>query len=202
MSYIVFFTLLLLITLLGVYVVIENNRKKAREAEKKIFNARLKEVTDNFKAKTAEYVDAKVLRPKYAPKVNAIVGNFFVVQAHTEANLNQLEKISEQFTRAVGTELGKSRVTGNKDQLAEQLQYFVAELPSSGIAYNKDFYYEILPALIALIKTPDVSVDAFDDGQDEEQEGNFEEQDANPRDDQNNQLEQQMAAARQRLTTS
>nr|WP_216628337.1 hypothetical protein [Pseudoalteromonas caenipelagi] len=201
-SYIVFFTLLLLITLLGVYVVIENNRKKAREAEKKIFNARLKEVTDNFKAKTAEYVDAKVLRPKYAPKVNAIVGNFFVVQAHTEANLNQLEKISEQFTRAVGTELGKSRVTGNKDQLAEQLQYFVAELPSSGIAYNKDFYYEILPALIALIKTPDVSVDAFDDGQDEEQEGNFEEQDANPRDDQNNQLEQQMAAARQRLTTS
>ncbi|WP_152087563.1 hypothetical protein [Pseudoalteromonas sp. A25] len=202
MSYIVFFTLLLLITLLGVYVVIENNRKKAREAEKKVFNERLKEVTDNFKAKTAEYVDAKILRPKYAPKINAIVSNFFVVQAHTEENLNQLETVSEQFTRAVGTELGKSRITGNKDLLAEQLQYFVAELPSSGIAYNKDFYHEILPALIALIKTPDVSVEALSDSESVDQETDTQEQNNDSNDDQNNQTEQQMTAARQRLTTS
>ncbi|WP_342366029.1 hypothetical protein [Pseudoalteromonas sp. S16_S37] len=202
MSYIVFFTLLLLITLLGVYVVIENNRKKAREAQKKIFNARLKEVTDNFKAKTAEYVDAKILRPKYAPKINAIVGNFFVVQAHTEANLNQLEKISEQFTRVVGTELGKSRITGNKDQLAEQLQYFVAELPSSGIAYNKDFYHEILPALIALIKTSDVPLDTLNNDEDAEHENGTEEQNNDTGDGENRRVEQQMTAARQRLTTS
>ena len=56
MSYIVFSTLVLLITLLGVYVVIENNRKKAREAEKKMFNDRLKKITSQFKSKTAEFV--------------------------------------------------------------------------------------------------------------------------------------------------
>ncbi|MCF6435133.1 hypothetical protein [Pseudoalteromonas sp. MMG022] len=197
MSYIVFFTLLLLITLLGVYVVIENNRKKAREAEKKIFNNRLKEITTHFKQRTAEYVDAKILRPKYAPKINAIVGNFFVVQAHTEANLTQLEVVSELFTRTVGTELGKCRVTGNTELLAEQLQYFVAELPSNGIAYNKDFYYEILPALITLIKTPDVPMNLEIDEEPLE--------DSAQSDNDNElgeQTKQQMLDARQRLTAS
>ncbi|MBQ4849457.1 hypothetical protein [Pseudoalteromonas sp. MMG012] len=155
MSYIVFSTLVLLITLLGVYVVIENNRKKARDAEKKIFNDRLKNITSQFKSRTAEFVDAKALRPKYSPKINAIVGNFFVVQPHTEENLDQLERVAEQFVMSVVFELNKCRETGNIDLLADQLQYFVAELPSSGIAFNKEFYHEILPALIVMIKTPD-----------------------------------------------
>ncbi|RJE75851.1 hypothetical protein BGP78_16020 [Pseudoalteromonas sp. MSK9-3] len=155
MSYIVFSTLVLLITLLGVYVVIENNRKKAREAEKKVFNDRLKKITSQFKSKTAEFVEAKALRPKYSPKVNAIVGNFFVVQAHTEENLDQLERIAEQFIYCVVSELNKCRENGNLDLLSDQLQYFVAELPTSGISYNKEFYQEILPALIIMIKTPD-----------------------------------------------
>ncbi|KAF7774018.1 hypothetical protein PCIT_a0393 [Pseudoalteromonas citrea] len=155
MSYIVFFTLVLLITLLGVYVVIENNRKKAREAEKKMFNDRLKKITSQFKSKTSEFVEAKALRPKYSPKVNAIVGNFFVVQAHTEENLDQLERIAEQFIYCVISELNKCRENGNLDLLSDQLQYFVAELPTSGISYNKEFYQEILPALIVMIKTPE-----------------------------------------------
>jgi hypothetical protein len=155
MSYIVFATLILLITLLGVYVVIENNRKKAREAEKKMFNDRLKRINSQFKFKTAEFVEAKALRPKYSPKVNAIVGNFFVVQAHTEENLDKLERIAEQFIHCVTNELNKCRGNGNLDLLADQLQYFVAELPTSGISYNKEFYQEILPALIIMIKTPD-----------------------------------------------
>ncbi|WP_410007615.1 hypothetical protein [Pseudoalteromonas holothuriae] len=200
MNYIVFVTLLLLITLLGVYLVIENNRKKAREAKKKVFNDRLKEITDHFKFKTAEYVDAKILRPKYAPKINSIVSNFFVVQPHTEENLSQLELISEQFTRAVGTELGKAHITGNKELLAEQLQYFVAELPSSGIAYNKGFYYEILPALITLIKTPDVP-DAILQENEAQEEKNNQDNDADLNDKTNN-IEQQMTAAKERLTTS
>jgi hypothetical protein len=197
-SYIVFFTLILLITLLGVYVVIENNRKKAREAEKKIFNDRLKEITTHFKIRTQEYVDAKILRPKYAPKINAIVSNFFVVQAHTEQNLNQLEQVSAQFTRTVGAELGKCHDVGRLDLLAEQLQYFVAELPTAGIAYNKDFYYEILPALITLIKTPDLPAELQQEDSDADSEESSEEdvqQDINK-------TQQQMSAARQRLTTS
>ncbi|TMN33063.1 hypothetical protein [Pseudoalteromonas sp. S2755] len=156
MAYVVFFTLALLITILSVYLVIENNRRKAREAEKKAFNDRLKVISSNFKLKVAEFVEAKILRPKYAPQINAIVGNFFVVQAHSEVNLAQLEKVSELFIYSVTSELNKCRSNGNIDLLAEQLQYFVAELPTAGIAYNRDFYHEMLPALIARIQTPDM----------------------------------------------
>ncbi|MCG7538682.1 hypothetical protein EXT48_10590 [Pseudoalteromonas sp. CO348] len=155
MAYVVFFTLALLITILSVYLVIENNRRKAREAEKKAFNDRLKVISSNFKLKVTEFVEAKILRPKYAPQINAIVGNFFVVQTHSEENLAQLEKVSELFIYSVTNELNKCRSNGNMDLLAEQLQYFVAELPTAGIAYNRDFYREMLPALIARIQTPD-----------------------------------------------
>ncbi len=112
-------------------------------------------ISSNFKLKVTEFVEAKILRPKYAPQINAIVGNFFVVQAHSEENLAQLEKVSELFIYSVTNELNKCRSNGNMDLLAEQLQYFVAELPTAGIAYNRDFYREMLPALIARIQTPD-----------------------------------------------
>ncbi|CAM3557799.1 hypothetical protein [Pseudoalteromonas maricaloris] len=175
MAYVVFFTLALLITILSVYLVIENNRRKAREAEKKAFNDRLKVISSNFKLKVAEFVEAKILRPKYAPQINAIVGNFFVVQAHSEENLAQLEKVSELFIYSVTNELNKCRSNGNMDLLAEQLQYFVAELPTAGIAYNRDFYREMLPALIARIQTPDTpAIQQDEDVLDSQELGNSE----------------------------
>ncbi len=175
MAYVVFFTLALLITILSVYLVIENNRRKAREAEKKAFNDRLKVISSNFKLKVTEFVEVKILRPKYAPQINAIVGNFFVVQAHSEENLAQLEKVSELFIYSVTNELNKCRSNGNMDLLAEQLQYFVAELPTAGIAYNRDFYREMLPALIARIQTPDTpAIQQDEDVLDSQELGNSE----------------------------
>ncbi|ESP90291.1 MULTISPECIES: hypothetical protein [Pseudoalteromonas] len=155
MSYIVFVSIVLLITILGVYMVIENNRQKARDAEKKIFNERVKDISSLYKRKIAEYVDCKLIRPKHAPKFNAIVSNFFVVQSHNEENLARLEKVSEHLLSQIGSELNKCRSNDNVELLSEQLFLFAAELPSAGIAYNKNFYVEILPALISRIQTPD-----------------------------------------------
>ncbi|PCK33299.1 hypothetical protein [Pseudoalteromonas piscicida] len=193
MAYVVFFTLALLITILSVYLVIENNRRKAREAEKKALNERLKVITTHFKAKVTEFVDAKILRPKYAPPINAIVGNFFVVQSHTEENLTQLEKVSELFIHSVTNELNKCRLNGNIDLLAEQMQYFVAELPSAGIAYNRTFYHEILPALIARIQTPDTPAIQPDEEADGEQEPS-----AEPQEQQNQQKVQATKLVKER----
>jgi uncharacterized membrane protein YqjE len=50
MSYIVFLALLLLITLLGCYWMVESNRRKAIEAEKKRFNQRVKEINNEIKS--------------------------------------------------------------------------------------------------------------------------------------------------------
>ncbi|KZN39932.1 hypothetical protein N483_18930 [Pseudoalteromonas luteoviolacea NCIMB 1944] len=136
-------------------MVIENNRQKARDAEKKIFNERVKDISSLYKRKIAEYVDCKLIRPKHAPKFNAIVSNFFVVQSHNEENLARLEKVSEHLLSQIGSELNKCRSNDNVELLSEQLFLFAAELPSAGIAYNKNFYVEILPALISRIQTPD-----------------------------------------------
>ncbi|KZX02320.1 hypothetical protein [Pseudoalteromonas luteoviolacea] len=174
MTYIVIVSIVLLITILGVYMVIENNRQKARDAEKRIFNERVKDITGLYKRKISEYVDCKLIRPKHTPKFNAIVSNFFVVQPHNDENLDRLEKVSELLLMQIGSELNKCRNNDSLELLSEQLFLFAAELPSTGIAYNKAFYTEVLPALISRIQTPDSydanSADQDSDIQEEEAE--------------------------------
>ncbi|KZN46039.1 hypothetical protein N482_13330 [Pseudoalteromonas luteoviolacea NCIMB 1942] len=155
-------------------MVIENNRQKARDAEKRIFNERVKDITGLYKRKISEYVDCKLIRPKHTPKFNAIVSNFFVVQPHNDENLDRLEKVSELLLMQIGSELNKCRNNDSLELLSEQLFLFAAELPSTGIAYNKAFYTEVLPALISRIQTPDSydanSADQDSDIQEEEAE--------------------------------
>ncbi|MFC3034574.1 hypothetical protein ACFOEE_18900 [Pseudoalteromonas fenneropenaei] len=155
MNVIVLVTVFLLITILGVYLVVENNRRKAIEAEKRAYNERVRELHRHFKARLAEFAEARIVRPKYLPKLQAIISNFFVVQPHNEENLLHLEKVTDLFLATVTNELKKCQVTGRFDELAEQMQYFVAELPNTGIAFNRAFYHEILPALIVVIRTSD-----------------------------------------------
>jgi hypothetical protein len=57
------------------------------------------------------------------------------------------------------------------DTLKDKMTAFAKELPTSGVAYNKNFYFESLPSMITLIKTADIAdVDEEQtDDQDEEQ---------------------------------
>lgn len=171
MTYTIIATIVLLITLLGVYLVIENNRQKAKNAEKQIFNQRHSEVTAHFKAKTSEFVAAGAIPSKYSGNINTIVNNFFVVQAHSEDNLNQLERIVELFILTVGEEVHKHREKDTMDTLKDKMTAFAKELPTSGVAYNKNFYFESLPSMITLIKTADIAEidEELTDGQNEDQ---------------------------------
>lgn len=157
MTYVVFFALLLLITLLASYLKIESNRKKAIEAKKKLFNERVSHVNARLKTKLNELLDAKIIRPKYIPRIQAILSNFFVVQPHTDENLQQLEDIADLLTNTLTNELIKVNQTNFIQPLIDNIQYFVSELPQQGILYNKNFYTNALPALISNIKTDDFS---------------------------------------------
>jgi len=157
MTYVVFFALLLLITLLASYLKIESNRKKAIEAKKKLFNKRVSQVNARLKTKLNELLDAKVIRPKYIPRIQAILSNFFVVQPHTDENLQQLEDIADLLISTLTNELIKVNQTNFIQSLIDNIQYFVSELPQQGILYNKHFYTNALPALISSIKTEDLS---------------------------------------------
>jgi len=153
MTYVVIFALLLLITLLGAYIKVENNRKKALEAKKKLFNDRVAHVNNRLKSKLNNLLEAKVIRPKYVGQIQAIVSNFFVVQPHTEDNLQHLEDLNENLVSTLYSELQKALQSDNIQPLQDSIQYFVSELPQQGILYNKAFYHEILPSLIVQIKT-------------------------------------------------
>ena len=174
MTYVVFFALLLLITLLGSYLIIENNRRKAVEAKKKLYNNRVKDVSQQLKIKLNEYCDAKIIRPKYVPRMQLITSNFFVVQPHTDENLLYLERICESLINTVSSELAKTYVTGERDALVEQLDLFVSELPIAGVAYNKTFYHELLPSMIKVLCTEDLSANPDDYAKAIDHTNNFE----------------------------
>ncbi|WP_166420677.1 hypothetical protein [Pseudoalteromonas sp. Z1A8] len=165
MTYVVFFALLLLITLLYSYLKIESNRKKAIEARKKLFNERVLHVNIRLKAKLNELLDAKIIRPKYISRIQAVVSNFFVVQSHTDENLQQLEDTADLLINTLSSELIKTNQTDIIQPLIDNIQYFVSELPQQGILYNKSFYLNTLPPLIALLKTEDIAqaTDIIDD---------------------------------------
>ena len=179
MNYIIIATTVLLITLLGVYVVIENNRKKAKNAEKMLFNQRHSEVVEHFKHNVSDFVSVGALPSRHSSTINAIVSNFFVVQPHTEDNLNQLELIVELFILTVGEEVHIHRDKDNIDELKDKLVAFAKELPSNGVAYNKDFYHESLPAMITLLKSS--SLDESYDSQDKEDTDSPDESPMNPK---------------------
>ena len=144
MTYVVFFALLLLITLLYSYLKIESNRKKAIEARKKLFNERVSHVNSRLKAKLNDLLD---------------------VQSHTDENLQQLEDTADLLINTLSNELIKTNQTNIIQPLIDNIQYFVSELPQQGILYNKSFYLNTLPPLIGLLKTEDIiqATDIVDD---------------------------------------
>ncbi|WP_289076969.1 hypothetical protein, partial [uncultured Pseudoalteromonas sp.] len=129
MTYVVIFALLLLITLLGAYIRVENNRKKALETKKKQFNERVAQVSTRLKAKLNSLLEAKIIRPKYVAQIQAIVTNFFVVQPHTDENLQHLEDISDSLVSTLSIEFQKALQSENAQALQDNIQYFVSELP-------------------------------------------------------------------------
>ncbi|EWS97476.1 hypothetical protein BG00_13535 [Pseudoalteromonas sp. SCSIO_11900] len=157
MNYVVFLALLLLITLLGSYLLIESNRKKTIEAKKKLFNERVASTQSRLKIKLNELLDAKVISAKHLPRIQAVVSNFFVVQPHTDENLNKLESLCDLLINILNEELIKTYKNNNSQAFSDTTQYFIAELPAQGILYNKNFYQEVLPTLILKLKTEEIA---------------------------------------------
>lgn len=167
MTYVVLLSVILLIALFSTYTVIEKNRKKAEALKKHLFNERVKIVTDNYKKQLSYFSEAKLLRPKHVPAMQAIASNFFVVQAHNDSNLILMEACLDNLSSVLASEMAKAHVTGNKDELAERVLHFATELPS-GRGFNKIFYEEQLPALVFTLKSPDILPSPEEDLQDPE----------------------------------
>lgn len=158
MSLIVYLSVILLITLLGTYLVIENNRKKAESAKKAQYQAKYQKLNNALKEQVKLLSDARFIKPKDATSLQSISNHFFVVQTKTEENLQLLEQLVDSLVFVFASEMNKTLITLDKETLTKQLQHFIADLPKSGIGFNQEFYQQQLPAMITLLKTPDVNL--------------------------------------------
>lgn len=157
MTYVVFFAIMLLITLLASYLVIESNRKKTLETKKRLFNERVLNAHLRLKTKLSELVDAGVINNKYLARIQLVVTNFFVVQPYTDENLQRLEDLSALLITTLNEEITKTYIRNSTQELSINIQYFIAQLPAQGILFNKTFYHDILPSLIVNIKTQEIT---------------------------------------------
>lgn len=159
MTYVVFFAIILLITLLASYLLIESNRKKTLEAKKKRFNERVLNTHIRLKTKLSELAEAGVINNKHLARIQLVVTNFFVVQPYTDENLQKLEDLSALLITTLNEEITKTYTRNSTQQLTVNIQYFIAQLPAQGILFNKTFYYDILPSLIVDITTQEITQD-------------------------------------------
>lgn len=157
MTYVVVLALLLLITLLGSYLLIENNRKKTLKENKRLFNERVASSQKRLKTKLNELHEAKAINIKHLQRIQAIANNYFVVQAHTEENLTNLEALCDQLIHILTEELSKTYRSNDSQAFNDSTKQFVDELPAQGILFNKSFYQQTLPTLLLKLKTEEIN---------------------------------------------
>ncbi len=155
MTLVVILALVLLITVLATFLIIENNRKKAEEFKRKLYKERHQATLDYYKRQLEHYVSLKLIRPKHITYFEAISRNFFVVQPKTDENLELLEGTLERLCNAINAQVAIANEASLREALALQLIKFIHSLPSTGREYNTHFYTEFLPSLIIeTISTP------------------------------------------------
>ncbi|MFY8272719.1 hypothetical protein AAEU32_01040 [Pseudoalteromonas sp. SSDWG2] len=159
MALVVILTLILLIALLGLYIIVERNREKAREAQRRAFNNRVKAIQQRFSAVISDYASARILRPKNTTTINAICSNFFVVQNKTPEKLEYLEYITDRVINTLQSEFTKADARQDIEGLTQRMQRFVQDIPHRGIEFNQTFYQEILPSLLTSLTTPELSIE-------------------------------------------
>lgn len=170
MIYVVLLSVALLITLLATYLVIDNNRKKAEQLQKKIFNERISESSEQLKAHLLLLKDARLIRPMDINTIAQIASNFFVVQAKSDETISFLEQTIESFINCSQKELNKAYMTQDKEPIIEAYSLFMKQLPTSGRDFNHEFY-QYFPSLTAVLVSPEIALQTpMDDTQTPEKE--------------------------------
>lgn len=153
MNIVVLLSIVLLITLLGTYLVVENNKKKAQQLQKRIYNDRVSSAHTELRKQLLIIKDARLIRPMDVNTIAQLATNFFVVQSKTEENLEQLENLSHSLVVMLQSEVNKTFIGQDSEQLKLNLRDFVNALPKNGRDFNQEFYQTQLPSLVATIAT-------------------------------------------------
>jgi len=154
---ILFSAILLLISLLGFYLYIEKTNRKALNSKQRVYKNRIVQTNKRLKLKLHELTNERLIRPKYSAKIQTVVANYFIKQAHNEENLQHLENIIDLLVKTLSSEFIKAQRSNSFHPFIKNVERFTSELPRQNVLYNKVFYRNTLPLLINKIKTSDLT---------------------------------------------
>lgn len=171
MTWVVILSILLLITTLAVYKVIDKERQQRLALEKQYNNERITNVSQSLKLNLQEYIALELLTPKQLAALLAITNNFFVVQPRNEQNITYLEFISAELMASFATAQQHAALNNQEAQLEEKINDFINELPTKGVDYNYGFYHDYLPVLLLALTAQNPSP-SHEEEIDQDQESN------------------------------
>ena len=136
---------LILVSLVGAYLYVEAQRKKAIEESKKAVIIRVASVKDKFKAELKRFVEQEILTIKQHESLYRIANNFFVFQPITDKSIEFCEYSLNNVISAIPNNGPESL---HFDRIQEQIKLFIRALPVQPNDYNGKFYRKDLPKLI------------------------------------------------------
>jgi hypothetical protein len=142
---IAYFVPLVLIALVGAYVYIETQKRKAIEVKKKAVIVYVATIKDKFKTKIIQLVEQEILTIKQHQSIYRIANNFFIFQPVTSKSIEFCEHTLNNVISAIPN---GGADTPHFVLLQEKISLFVMALPVVANGYNASFYRNELPLLI------------------------------------------------------
>lgn len=133
-----------LITLIGAYIYIEGQKRKAIEQQKKAITLRITNIKVNFKADLKAFVEQQILTVKQHDSFFRIANNFFIFQPVTTKSIAFYEYSLKNVISAMPNAEPDSV---HFERVQEKINIFVRALPTAANGYNSQFYREELPKL-------------------------------------------------------
>jgi hypothetical protein len=136
---------LVLVALIGAYVYVEAQKRKAIEEKKKAVILYVATIKDKFKANIKQYVEQDILTIKQYQSLYRIANNFFIFQPITGKSIEFCEHSLNNVISAIPNSTPDSV---HFELVQQQISLFVSSLPVVANGYNASFYRNELPLLI------------------------------------------------------
>lgn len=157
---IVYMVSLVLAALIGAYVYVETQKRKAIQQKNNAITLSIARIKDKFKEDIKHLVEQDILTLKQYESIYRIANNFFVFQAVTSKSIEFCEHLLNNVISAIPN----SGPDSIHYQLAqEQISLFVRALPATANRYNSSFYRKDLPRLIKNLIDSKESIFKVDD---------------------------------------
>lgn len=145
LGFIGYFLLLVVVCLVGAYLYIEAQRKKAIAEQKRAISLRVTKLKSTYKQTLLGFVEEQIITIPQHDVLYRIANNFFIFQPINDQSINNCEFTLNNITGAL---YNIKPSMPHYPEIQEQVTAFVAQLPLQARDFNPNFYKVTLPKLV------------------------------------------------------